>query len=242
MKVYSELPINFRIEAYRYAKEQGYKGKQITQGLKFDVVKVGPNICVKSIEPLPELVEFAPKKPVSAKPPMKRPDGVTVNHDPENLISIAYVRGTPVEGGTKYNTDGWYKGGRLTSKRPKQNNDCTVRAFACAFDLDYDYVYDMFAAAGRKCSNGFHLGPWMERNAVDGYILDRRIAKISFPAERGVPRMNLETFVKRFDLGTYIVRVAKHVACIRDGVILDWMTVGGHGYKCVYLAYKITKI
>lgn len=215
MKTYTELPVNFRIEAYRYAKDRGYRGKQITEGLRFDIVKVGANICVKGIETIdPSLiVAFAPvQKP---RPEMNRPEGVTVFHT---------------------ETDS----GRKNSKRPKQTNDCTVRAMAAAFDLDYDYTYDMLAQAGRKCSRGFFLGAWLMKNASNGMLLDRKVEKLSFPAVKGESRMNVEKFVKEFATGTYIIRVAKHVACVKDGKILDWMTVEGSGDRCVYLAYKIT--
>lgn len=132
--------------------------------------------------------------------------------------------------------------GRTTSKRPKQTNDCTVRALAAAFDLDYDYAYDLLKTSGRVCSRGFNLMKWMESNWHNGLLLGRAVKKISFPAVKGQPRMNVATFAKTFAEGTYIVRVSKHVACIKNGVYLDWLNGGQYGYKCVYLAYQIENL
>src|SRR5882757_6395218 len=47
--------------------------------------------------------------------------------------------------------------GRSQSRRPKQTNDCTVRAYALAFGIPYDSAYDQLAGAGRKCAKGFNL-------------------------------------------------------------------------------------
>lgn len=40
--------------------------------------------------------------------------------------------------------DGWVKSdaGRSESRRPRQKNDCTVRALALALELRYDDAYD----------------------------------------------------------------------------------------------------
>jgi hypothetical protein len=47
-------------------------------------------------------------------------------------------------------------GGRQHSKRPRQQNGCTVRAIAIACDFYYDSAYDLLKANGRKCSRGIN--------------------------------------------------------------------------------------
>lgn len=44
--------------------------------------------------------------------------------------------------------------GRSQSKRPRQSNDCTVRALALALDCPYDQAYDTLKTAGRIASRG----------------------------------------------------------------------------------------
>lgn len=45
--------------------------------------------------------------------------------------------------------------GRAKSRRPRQKNDCTVRALALARSLHYDAAYDDLKKAGRGCSERF---------------------------------------------------------------------------------------
>ncbi len=54
-------------------------------------------------------------------------------------------------------------GGRASSSRPRQRNDCTVRALAIAGGLSYDDAYDLLKEAGRKCSRGFQFSAWLNR-------------------------------------------------------------------------------
>jgi hypothetical protein len=41
-------------------------------------------------------------------------------------------------------------GGRQLSKRPRQRNDCTVRAVAIACDFSYDSAYDLLEGQWQK--------------------------------------------------------------------------------------------
>lgn len=119
--------------------------------------------------------------------------------------------------------------GRSTSKRPKQKNDCTVRALALARNLPYDEAYDLIAAAGRKCSRGFRLSDWL--------IKQPWATKMPFQATRGQRRMNPSSFTKQFTTGTYICKVAKHVFVVKDGVVHD--TFESTPLRCIYTAWKI---
>jgi len=119
--------------------------------------------------------------------------------------------------------------GRSLSKRPKQKNDCTVRALATARAMDYDLAYDILAEAGRKCAKGFHIGQWLEKQPG--------VKKIAFPAKKGQSRMNPLTFAKQFPTGRYICRTAKHVYCVIDGAVFD--TVKPRHNRCIYTAWEI---
>ena len=120
-------------------------------------------------------------------------------------------------------------GGRSKSKRPRQSNDCTVRAIAIAMGLDYDDAYDWLAAEGRESWSRFN---------IDEFLKDRGARKISFPAVKGKPRMNPATFCKEFPKGRYICNVAKHVFAVVDGVVHD--AFENRPNRCIYTAYEIS--
>lgn len=122
--------------------------------------------------------------------------------------------------------------GRTSSRRPRQTNDCTVRALALSVGLSYDEAYDYLAAKGRKCGKGFHLEILLNKwPGVD---------KLSFPAKKGEPRMSLASFVTSHPSGTYVVRTAKHVQAVINGVIHD--THATRLSRCVYTAWQINSI
>lgn len=120
-------------------------------------------------------------------------------------------------------------GGRGASRRPKQSNDCTVRALAIARNMAYDDAYDLLAEAGRKCARGFHLQHWLN---------DQPFArKMAFQAVKGQRRMNPAAFCARFTKGRYICRASKHVFAVIDGVLYD--TARNRPDRCIYTAWEI---
>lgn|ERR1017187_71118 len=129
--------------------------------------------------------------------------------------------------------------GRSQSKRPKQSNDCTVRALALAFNLDYDAAYDFLAKEGRECSRGFFIREFLDEICLNDRILfGLKLKRISFPAISGQPRMNVKRFCNQFYQETFLLRMSKHVAVVREGILLDTHDCR-NGEKCVYLAYQI---
>lgn len=121
--------------------------------------------------------------------------------------------------------------GRSLSKRPKQSNDCTVRALALARSLPYDAAYDLLAAVGRKSWRGFALDEWLKSQSW--------ATKMAFPAIKGQRRMNPATFCQQFPKGIFICRVAKHVFTVIDGVVHD--TFASRPDRCIYTAWRIER-
>lgn len=119
--------------------------------------------------------------------------------------------------------------GRSASKRPKQKNDCTVRALATVMGLPYDEAYDILAEAGRKCSRGFAFPKWINAQPW--------AKKHSFPAVKGQRRMNPATFAQQFPRGRFICQVAKHVFAVVDGVLIDLHENAPD--RCIYAAWEI---
>lgn len=126
--------------------------------------------------------------------------------------------------------------GRSQSKRPKQSNDCTVRAFASAFNLSYDYAYDYLKELGRGCSKGFHLQVYLKQKVE---LFDFSIDYTVFQAQKGKPRVKVKDIGKMYPTGTHIIRIAGHVACMHNGIIHD--TTGGYGDKAVYCMFSVAR-
>lgn len=128
-------------------------------------------------------------------------------------------------------------GGRSLSKRKKQSKDCTVRAMAISFGIDYDIAYDFLKLQGRKSSRGFHLEKFLTKCAKENIsIFSHKIIKHSFPAQKGLPRMNVGNFCQQFKNGKFIVREAGHVACVKNGQLHDLFY---DPTRCVYTAFEI---
>lgn len=121
--------------------------------------------------------------------------------------------------------------GRSQSKRPKQSNDCTVRAVAIALELPYDEAYDLLALAGRKCTSRFDIVKWLKEQPW--------AEKLAFPAVKGERRMNPAKFCATYTTGRYICRVAKHVFAVVDGVVYD--TTENRPDRCIYTAWQVVK-
>lgn len=59
---------------------------------------------------------------------------------------------------------------------------------------------------------------------------------MTFQATKGRPRVKAEEFVLLFGKETFIVKMAKHIACIKDGKLLDtWDS----SYRSIYIAWTI---
>lgn len=120
--------------------------------------------------------------------------------------------------------------GRSTSKRPRQGNDCTVRALAIARGLTYDEAYELLRAAGRRSGGRFSLTTWLKSQPWATYQ--------PFPAVRGQRRMNPYRFCREFQAGAYICRTAKHVFAVVDGIIYD--IDPPRNDRCVYCAWAVS--
>ena len=121
--------------------------------------------------------------------------------------------------------------GRATSRRPRQRNDCTVRALALATSVEYDEAYDRLMGAGRKSSRSFALNRWLPQSGIP-------FTKVSYPAVKGKKRMTLGEFSRGDGSnGRWIANCAKHVIAVIDGVILD---DGAPRFDaCVYTAFRM---
>ena len=116
----------------------------------------------------------------------------------------------------------------------KRVGDCVKRAITIATGRDYKEV-SLELNRYKKVHGADSFNDW-ERN-VKPYITEvLHGVKMSFPAVKGEPRMNGERFCKAYPNGTYILQMAGHNSCCKDGVIYDTWDCSE---KCVYTAYHI---
>lgn len=93
--------------------------------------------------------------------------------------------------------------------------DCSVRAVAAALDVDWETAYALIAEAG------FDMGNVISANEVFGAVLRRHgFYKMELPKD--CPDCyTAEDFAWENPNGTFVAVFDGHVACIRDGEILD---------------------
>lgn len=110
--------------------------------------------------------------------------------------------------------------------------DCVKRAIAKVEERDYNEV--RLELNRLKKETGAKL--FNDRKNLDAYIKKHNYKKLSFPAVKGVPRMNGERFCKAYPKGRYILNMAGHWSCCVDGVIYDTWDCSE---KCVYTAWEL---
>lgn len=150
-------------------------------------------------------------------------------------VATATHRGVAYQGSYPYpfiRTDA----GRAQSKRPKQFNDCSVRALALVCNLSYDEAYAMLAKAGRKSCKRFDIADWAAVASVHGH----RFVWHPFPAVRGERRMTPISFCEQHPTGRWIVRVSRQVAAVIDGVLYDDAPMRSD--RCIYGAWKLVRV
>lgn len=119
-----------------------------------------------------------------------------------------------------------HDGGRSESKRPRQSNDCAVRALAILYARPYDEVYDRFARMGRKAAQGVASDQLKALLRLEGWAWQ------GYGSTAGQPRMHPDTFIDANPTGRFLLSEAHHVAAVIDGIYYD--TSLPHDRRCVY--------
>lgn len=120
-----------------------------------------------------------------------------------------------------------------TNPHPKElkTGDCVVRAITLAFNADYIET--------RKSLNEHKrfIGAesYKEKRFINDYL--EPYERLLIPVLKGVPRMKARTFIEKFgNEGTFIIRMAGHLACIKNGKLLDTWDSSN---KAIYTAWRI---
>lgn len=112
-------------------------------------------------------------------------------------------------------------------------SDCVKRALTIVTGRDYDIIKRelnrLKKTTGAKAFNDNKNWKYFVNNIM-------HYEKLSFPAEKGKPRMNGKTFCEQFPKGVYLLRMAHHLSACVNGVICDTWDCSD---KCVYNAWKV---
>jgi hypothetical protein len=134
-----------------------------------------------------------------------------------------------------------------------ESNDCVVRAFATAFDLEYDDAHQkvkkIFGRNSRKGTMGFHYGMnMMDKNktTINGRTITRithehntMLYYVTVKDLKTLRNTTTSYFLKKYPVGTYIVTVRGHAFTIKDGVIIGRDQDGKQMKKVIDSAWKI---
>lgn len=111
--------------------------------------------------------------------------------------------------------------------------DCVKRAITLAAKMDYMEVQRELNRYKKVTGAASFNSDYNPHKYVENML---NSTKLSFPAERGKPRMTGREFSRTHPKGRYILNMAKHWSCCVDGDIYDTWDCSD---KCVYTAYQI---
>lgn len=113
----------------------------------------------------------------------------------------------------------------------KKTGDCVIRAFAQAFNKDWDTIYDELCVLGKELKdvpNG--------NETYTEYLQRNKCISMSFPVKKGQKRLTPKTFSKKYPEGSYILRLAHHLVAVTDGNYYD---IWNSGNKAIYKAWRV---
>lgn len=118
-----------------------------------------------------------------------------------------------------------------------ERNDCVVRAFAAAFDIEYDKAHTFVGKEfGRQFRKGTpRFNSTMIKLADSRRRLNYKSLKTIFSGEvkTGSSRLTVGSFVKDYDKGTYIIVISGHAFTIRDGVVIGGNSEDAKRMRCI---------
>lgn len=130
-------------------------------------------------------------------------------------------------------------GGRSKYFKAERVGDCVTRAICNATGKDYKEVYDALndLAKAERTGKRKHKKS-TSRNGVYMTTIKKYIEEVL--GWKWHPCMTIgsgcQTHLNpdEFDSGTYIIRLSKHLTCLKGGVIYDTYDCSRDGTRCVY--------
>ncbi len=117
----------------------------------------------------------------------------------------------------------------------KCDKDCMIRCVVNVTGQPYKDIHKLMYDAGWRATRRKSKGNWEDQILTTLDKLGFKYEKISYPGIKGESRM---TALKMSEVGSYILRVSKHVSVLKDGILMDTWDCSN---KCVYFAWKVEK-
>lgn len=132
-------------------------------------------------------------------------------------------------------------GGRLRYFKGKDVRDCVTRSIAIATGKDYKEVYDALNELAKRERTGKRKKKVSNsRSGVYRTTYEKYLKSIGW---EWTPTMKIGTGCRvhlredELPSGTLIVKVSRHLTCVKDGVIYDTFDPSDDGERCVYGYY-----
>jgi len=136
-----------------------------------------------------------------------------------------------------------------------EKNDCVVRSIASAAEVSYKIAHDfcakVFGREDKKGVNGMVLASALLKAQDDGLVIGEKkydvyglkksevCNKYKLHGEEIWRKKTIKSFVQSHPVGTFLVMVANHALCIKDGELLDWDSNKFQPTRKVVSAYKL---
>jgi len=136
-----------------------------------------------------------------------------------------------------------------------EKNDCVVRSIASAAEVSYKVAHEfcakVFGRENKKGVNGIVLASSMLKAQDDGLVIGNKefdvyglkknevCNKYKLHGEEIWRKKTIKSFVQSHPVGTFLVMVANHALCIKDGELLDWDNNKFQPTRKVVSAYKL---
>lgn len=137
----------------------------------------------------------------------------------------------------------------------RETNDCVVRAFASAANIAYEvshkFCEEVFKRESKKGVKTYFMAAQLLRAEEDGLKIGNKeysvkvlgrsdtMNKYKLHGEIIFRQKTLKSFIQSHMKGTYIVCVANHAICIKDGELIDWNNLSFKPTRKVLKAYKL---
>lgn len=145
------------------------------------------------------------------------------------------------------------KGNSEIAKNEK--NDCVVRSIASAAEVSYKVAHEfcakVFGRKEKKGVNGLVLASELLKAQDKGLKIGNKefevyglkknevCNKYKLHGEEIWRKKTIKSFVQSHPIGTFLVMVANHALCIKDGELLDWDSNKFQPTRKVVSAYRL---
>lgn len=107
-------------------------------------------------------------------------------------------------------------------------NDCTIRAYCAAENIDWDEAYDIASKRGKNCA----FMP-NDKSAVQE-IIKKDLCYTHHKLKKDEKGITVSEFAIKHDTGTFLVMIARHLVAVVNGKYYDSWDSGDKKVSCYY--------